>query len=137
MGNSDGPLNSQKMQRYVLTNEEMRERWIDWRCKRQMEIALRARDELRKYREDLSCLMVNCLSVQRIDQWASEQDLSYHETNRLHGFGSTLYKEHDGLWYGAICTPLIIAGHQRISGRIGSHLRWQTTMIAMSIGLWV
>ncbi|MFC1713042.1 hypothetical protein ACFL6S_05205 [Candidatus Poribacteria bacterium] len=93
-------------QRYdFLTTGEMREKWIDWRCRRQMEIALKARDELRKYRENLSCLMVNYLSVQRIDQWASDRDLSYHETNRLHGFDSTLYKEHDGLWYGRYMYP--------------------------------
>jgi hypothetical protein len=92
-------------QRYgFLTSEEVHGKWIAWRCKRQMEIALKARDELRKYRKDLNCLVVNYLSVQRIDQWASG-NLSYHEANRLHGFDSTLYKEHDGLWYGRYMYP--------------------------------
>lgn len=88
-----------------LTAEDMLETWIDWRCKRQRDIALKTLEALRTRRDDLEVVLANYIATRRIKQWLTDEDLSYREVNRLWGFDASMYKSHEGLWYGRYMYP--------------------------------
>jgi len=83
-----------------LTGTEMREKWIDWRCRRQRDVAVKIRDVLHGYRDDLMCVMTNYTSDTRLNTWLRDDALSYREMNRLYGFDAGLFAGLDGIWYG-------------------------------------
>ncbi len=90
-----------------LTKPDMLQTWTDWRCMRQARFALIARDELRRYRPDLDCVMANYLPRERVAEWAENPDTSYRDANRRWGFDASMYKEHEGVWYGRYIWPTL------------------------------
>ena len=86
-----------------LNSEQMKEKWIGWRCGKVREMLLKVRDRMRTKRRDLQCFAMHYHDISGMGHMLSrwlESGKTYQEFVRELGYDPSLFRKDDGVWFG-------------------------------------
>lgn len=105
-----------------LCAEDMRARWVQWRCEKTREFYLKARDAVRAADPDAEMFVSLYVDVPHTRAWL-ERGGSLHEFLREWGFDPTLMVEDEHLWVGRWLNAILHGEPAR--GRPGYAAGWE------------